>query len=261
MSAAFRRIEHHMSTAITLAGAGVDDALADQFFARVRHLEGLLTRYRPDSELSQIAAGRLDADDADPAVREVLARCERVRAMTDGDFDHEPRRRTGRPQDPVLDVNALAKGWIIEEAAMALRMTGAEFFVNAGGDVLTTGRAGGRPWRVGVQHPVNRTAVLGTFEVAGAAIATSGTYERGAHIRLAGAPALTSVTVVGPDLGEADALSPAVFASGQCPPRWWAGAGDEYGLLAITGDNRLRWIAPRAASGVVWHFPDRAAVA
>lgn len=252
---ASRRVEHHMGTVVTLGGEGIDPDLADAFFARIRALEALLSRYRPDSDISRVAAGRLDPAEADPAVREVLARCERLRTMTDGDFEHEPRRRRGRPEDPVLDVNALAKGWIVEEAAIGLRMSGAEFFVNAGGDVLTTRRAGDRSWRVGVQHPVERDAVLGVFEVAGAAVATSGTYERGDHIRLSGLPALVSVTVVGPDLGEADALSTAVYASGQCRPAWWAGVGDEYGLLTLANDNRLRWIAPAAGAGITWHFP------
>jgi thiamine biosynthesis lipoprotein len=254
MNTAFRRVEHHMSTAITLGGEGLDDDLADAFFARVRVLEGLLSRYRPDSQISLVAAGELPVEDADPAVREVLARCEGLRAVTHGDFDHQPRLPTG----PLLDVNALAKGWIIEEAAIALRMSGAEFFVNAGGDVTTTRRAGGRMWRVGVQHPDDRAAVLGVFEVAGAAVATSGTYERGEHIRRAGPPALVSVTVVGPDLGEADALSTAVFASGQCPPSWWDDVGDRWGLLALTSENRLRWIAPKSDSEIAWHFPNSA---
>lgn len=240
-----------MGTAITLGGEGLDDALADGFFARVRVLEGLLSGYRPDSQVSLIAAGELGVDDADPAVREVLARCEGLRALTRGDFDHRPLLPTG----PVLDVNALAKGWIIEDAALALRMSGAEFFVNAGGDVLATRRGGDRRWRVGVQHPGDRGAVVGVFEVAGAAVATSGTYERGEHIRLSGPPVLTSATVVGPDLGEADALSTAVYASGQCPPGWWAGVGDEYGLLALTSENRLRWLAPRANPDITWRFP------
>jgi thiamine biosynthesis lipoprotein len=246
MTAPFRRIEHHMSTAITLGGEGLDDALADGFFDRVQALEGLLNRYRRDSQISLIAAGQLSVADADPAVREVLARCEGLRGLTQGDFDH----RAGL----ALDVNALAKGWIIEDAALPLRMRGAEFFVNAGGDVLTTSRAGGRRWRVGVQHPIDRAAVLGVFEVAGAAVATSATYERGEHIRRSGPAALVSVTVVGPDLGEADALSTAVYASGHCPPAWWDDVAEHYGVLALTRENRLRWVAPRELD-IAWHFP------
>src|SRR3954447_18302349 len=179
----FRRVEHHMSTAITLGGAGIDDAIADQFFDRIRELEDLLSRFRPDSEISRLARGELDLDDADPRVREVMARCQTLRDLTGGEFEHEPRRRTGDANAPLLDVNALAKGWIVEEAAVILRVTAGEFFINAGGDVVASARPAGRPWRVGVQHPSDPRSVLGLFDVVGGAVATSGTYERGNHIR------------------------------------------------------------------------------
>jgi thiamine biosynthesis lipoprotein len=251
-----RRVEHHMSTAVTLGATGVDDATADEFFGRVAALEARLSRFRPDSEISRIAAGSLDAGDADPAVRAVLRRCEALRRLTGGDFEYEPRRRSGRPEDPVLDVNALAKGWIIQDAALALRLSGGEFFVNAGGDVLAgRRRTSGRPWRVGVQHPTDRSAVLGVFEVREGAVATSGSYERGRHIRSDRPSPLVSVTVVGPDLGEADALSTAVFASGESPPAWWDDVDPAYGVLTLDDRDRLRWIAPAGPSAIVWPAP------
>ena len=37
--ARFCRVEHRMSTAITLDGTGIDDELADRFFARITRLE------------------------------------------------------------------------------------------------------------------------------------------------------------------------------------------------------------------------------
>ena len=243
-----------MSTAITLAGDGIDDALADRFFGRIAELEDLLSRFRPTSEISRFAQGELGLDEVQPEVREVLDRCIALRQLTDGDFEHEPRRRSGDPHDPVLDVNALAKGWIIEEAAVILRMTAAGFFVNAGGDITTSARADGEPWRVGIQHPQEREAVIGVMTVRNGAVATSGTYERGEHIR-SGAhtpPALTSVTVVGPDLGDADALATAVYASGQSPPAWWRNVDPSYGLLTVSVDNRLRWLPPTASDAFHW---------
>lgn len=249
---AFRRVEHHMTTAITLAGDGLDDATADRFFDRIRELEDLLTRYRPTSQLSCLAAGALSLDDVAPEVREVLDRCEAVRTSTAGDFDHEPRRRSGDPSDPVLDVNALAKGWIVDEAAMHLRIASpGRFVVNAGGDVV----ARGGPWRVGVQHPDVRDAVLGVLIVTDAAVATSGTYERGAHLRVSDGPgrrAPRSVTVVGPHLAEADALSTAAFAAGDEVPPWWPDVSHDHGLLTMTADGRVRWVAPRGPFPVEW---------
>jgi thiamine biosynthesis lipoprotein len=251
-----------MSTAITLLGAEIDDNTADAFFDRVRVLEDVLSRFRPHSDISRLARGELDLDDVDPAVRIVLDECLALRALTRGDFDHEPRRRTSDPTDPVLDVNALAKGWIIEDAATVLRMTGRDFLVNAGGDIVAHARVDGQPWRVGIQHPIEGDAILGTFEVGRGAVATSGTYERGDHIRRSGpgGSALVSVTVVGPDLGHADALATAVYAAGHSPPDWWCDVEPTYGLLTMSKDNRLRWLPPTIDTDIAWLFPDGSVV-
>ena len=237
-----RWVEHHLGTAITIAADGPERA-AVRFFGRVAELESMLSRFRPDSPLSLVASGDLPFDDAPAEVRTVLTECERLLLATRGDFDHRPRNRSGCPTDPVLDPNAFAKGWIIEQACLELRLAGVRrFFVNAGGDVVVgdapLGRSG---WRVGVRDPFVADEVRATFDLAGAAVATSGRYERGDHIRrVCAAGGLASVTVLGPELGTADALATAVFASGSAVPSWWDHEGD-YSVLAIADDGRLRW--------------------
>lgn len=108
-----------------------------------------------------------------------------------------------------LDPNALAKGWIVQRSALVLRLAGiTSFSVNAGGDVLIGDAPPERNgWRVGVRHPERADAVVAVLDLARTAIATSGTYERGDHIRAPGPvgsggapPLLISVSVVGPDL-------------------------------------------------------------
>jgi thiamine biosynthesis lipoprotein len=241
-----------MSTAISLLGDGFDAATADRFFGRIRDLENVLSRFKPDSDIARLTRGELSIDDVDPAVRAVLRDCVATRALTSGDFDHEPA--PGQ-----IDVNAIAKGWIIQDAALVLRMSGGQFVVNAGGDVAASACTDAASWVVGVQHPIERDALLGTFEVRRGAVATSGTYERGDHIRRR-AEGLLSVTVVGPDLGQADGLSTAVFASGDSPPRWWRDVDRAYGLLTMSDDNRLRWLPPTGSDDIIWRFPEDADV-
>ena len=76
----------------------------------------------------------------------------------------------------------------------------------------------GRPWRVGIRHPDQADRVAAVLEVSDRAVATSGDYERGAHVtdpRTGRAPTgLRSVTVVGPRLAFTDAYATAVFAMG-----------------------------------------------
>ena len=75
-------------------------------------------------------------------------------------------------------------------------------------------------------------------------MATSATYERGAHIRDPrsgeAATGLQSLTVVGPSLTWTDAYATIAFVLGMDGPAWVADH-DGYGALAITTDDRLIW--------------------
>ncbi len=74
------------------------------------------------------------------------------------------------------------------------------------------------PWKIGVVNPDNRQEVVRIFEIYDGAIATSGTYERGAHIvdPFTGVIAIgaKSATVIGRDGGLTDALATALMVTG-----------------------------------------------
>jgi thiamine biosynthesis lipoprotein len=81
-------------------------------------------------------------------------------------------------------------------------------------------RPDGKPWRVAVQNPFGAGSVAGVLELTDASAATSGTYERGAHIidprtGMPAASGLASVTVVCPNGAYADALSTGLFVLGR----------------------------------------------
>jgi FAD:protein FMN transferase len=215
-----------MGMPVTVSGAG-----ADEVFAWLRRVDALFSTYRADSEVSRLDRGELEPGDADPLVREVLARCEALRVETGGAFD---ARATGR-----LDPSGLVKGWAVERAAALLEAAGARrFCVNAGGDLVVRGG----PWRVGVRHPGRRRRLAAALAVTDGAVATSGAYERGAHVvdPRSGRPArgVRSVTVVGPDLGTADAYATAAFGMGADGPAWTAGL-EGYEAMTIVGDRVL----------------------
>jgi thiamine biosynthesis lipoprotein len=193
------------------------DVDAARVFAWLRWVDATFSTYRPDSEISRLDRGELD--DPHPLVREVLARCEALRVETGGLFD---ARAGGR-----LDPSGYVKGWAVQRAAAFGR---GRFLIDAGGDVLVRGT-----WRVGIRHPHERDLLAAAITVADRAVATSGAYERGPHVLdpRTGRPAtgLSSVTVVGHDLGTADAYATAAFAAGD--PRWTA----PLAALSIAGDR------------------------
>ena len=190
----------------------MDDAVA-RAQAELRWVDDVFSTWKPESPVSRLRRGEIRVEDAPPEVAEVLELCHRAREASDGWFD--PWAMPGG-----IDPTGLVKGWaaqralaIIEEAGVPAAM------INAGGDIAVYGRpARGQTWRIGIQHPLDRGRILLTADLAGAgAVATSGSYERGEHVvdPRAGSPtsALLSATVIGHDLGYADALATGLYAS------------------------------------------------
>jgi thiamine biosynthesis lipoprotein len=227
-----------MGTVVSLDARGCDETA--EAFARMSawlaEVDARFSTYRAGSEISRLDRGELALSDASDDVREVLARCARLRRQTDGAFDE----RAGGGLDP----SALVKGWAIERGASLLREAGLrDFALGAGGDVVVRGDSlPDERWRVGIQHPFDRAAIAATISVTDLAIATSGAYERGEHVldpRTGRPPSgVLSVTVVGPDLGLADAYSTAAFALGEAGPAWTLGL-DGYEAMTITADERV----------------------
>ena len=209
------------------------DAL-DDAVALLHRIEDTFSAFIQNSEISRIARGDLSIDDADPSVRDVLNACEMLRRDTKKTFDHRP--------DGGLDPSGYVKGWAVEAAAGVLLDAGVEsFLISAGGDIVARGAPpGADAWNVGIRDPLDATATLGTVELRDSAIATSGRYERGPHIWGTNDrdEELASVSIVGPDLGIADALATAVFAAGLGSIAW-LGDYPDYDLIAVTADRRV----------------------
>jgi len=79
-----------------------------------------------------------------------------------------------------IDFGGIGKEYAADRAATILRDAGfAHALVNLAGDVRVIGtQADGAPWRVGIRHPRRDGAVIAYVELADAAVATSGDYER-----------------------------------------------------------------------------------
>jgi thiamine biosynthesis lipoprotein len=205
--------------------------------AWLHEIDDEFSTYRPDSAVCRIDRGELLANAAGDRVRWIIARCERLRAETGGYFD---AYASGR-----FDPSALVKGWAVQRAADGLRAAGIDrFCINAGGDVVAHGRpADDHAWRVGIRHPHDAQALAAVVQADGElAVATSGLYERGEHIvdpSSGAAPAgVLSVTVVGRDLGTADAYATAAFAMGAEGPGWTLGL-DGYESMTILADETV----------------------
>lgn len=211
--------------------------LVDHAFEMLRDADRRFSTYRADSEVSAADRGEIDPESFSAPLREVIGIGRRAADDSGGAF----RIRT---PDGRFDLDGVVKGWAAANAARVLSDGGLrDFCLNAGGDVVVSGAPeGSAVWNVGIRSPTDPTAVLTVLAVTDAAVATSGAYERGAHIvdGRTGRPAtgLMSATVVAADLTTADVLATAVFALGPDGVGWAIGHGAR-GVLALTDDGAL----------------------
>jgi thiamine biosynthesis lipoprotein len=189
--------------------------------------------HRADSEVSRYAAGHAQPG---PDLTEVLALGERFRVLSGGAFDiHDGDR---------LDTDGVVKGWAAQRAADVLRARGIDdFCLNAGGDIVTGGEAEpGRPWRVAVRSPSDPAHMIATLDLNDGAVATSGTYERGPHIRDGrtgtAAQSLRSATAVGANLAIVDIVATTMMALGPDGVQWALGHGADL-AFAVAADGTL----------------------
>lgn len=226
------------------ADAGCDVVAAiDRAMAWLHEVDRRFSPYRADSEIARLADGRLPLAGAHADTKAVLALCEAMRLDSGGVFDAWHWAPDGR-----LDPSGLVKGWSVQRAADDLVNAGLRAFaINAGGDVVVVGGDRlERPWRIGIRHPDDTDAVAAVIELGDGAVATSGTYERGDHIRdprpataAAGPPERwRSLTVVGPSLTWADAYATTAFVMGRGGLAWVVDHVG-YDALAISADDRV----------------------
>ena len=162
--------------------------------------------YSPFKESSQVV--KLNRGEKVSAeMEEILHLAENLKNETGGYFDVK------RP-DGKIDPSGIVKGWAIKNAADILRGLGYKrFYVDAGGYAEIVGK----DWKCGIRNPFNVSEIVKVLKLSDCGIATSGTYERGQHIYdPVGAKNqiddIVSLTVIGPDVFEADKFSTPAFA-------------------------------------------------
>jgi thiamine biosynthesis lipoprotein len=200
----------------TLERAAIDNAIED-VKSFVFDVDRAFSTYKESSFISRLRRSEIEIGQCPKDVQEVWDGCQNAKYLTSGAFD--PWAVEGG-----FDPSGYVKGWAADRAAEILQRAGLEHLqVNAagdltlrGGNLLESGEV--EPWKIGVVNPENRKEVVRIFEIFDGAIATSGTYERGAHIvdPFTGVIAIgaKSATVIGRDGGLTDALATALMVTG-----------------------------------------------
>ncbi len=204
-----------MPVTVEIAGAQAAQASMDKVFDYFRYVDNTFSTYKVDSEISRINRGELRPTQYSEDMKSIFELAEETKERSRGYFDI-------RTPDGSIDPSGIVKGWAMHNAATLLRSLGHDdFYVEAGGDIQTSGKnARGEEWRIGIQNPFKLEEIVKVVSPNGSGIATSGTAIRGKHIydphtaRPVEAD-LASLTVIGPNVYEADRFATAAFAMGE----------------------------------------------
>jgi len=237
--------EEVMGTVVTIdlfrdQGVTRDDVTAPvaRALASLHEADMVFSTWKPNSALSRLRRGDITLGEAPPEVPEVLSLCKEAKHLSNGWFD--PWMIEGG-----VDPTGYVKGWAAQRALAHLgEMTLDGAMLNAAGDIASFGGPRpDQPFRVGIVNPASPSTLACAVELRGA-LATSGAYERGAHLvnpfTGVAETKVASASVSGPDLGVADALATALCVGGdEVLARVERLAG--YEALSIGHDGVRRW--------------------
>jgi len=215
-----RRTRYLMGTFVSVSVMSSNTEMADlainSAFDEIVRLEGLMSRYKHDSQISRLnREGILEG--ASPEIIHVLRKARYYSDISGGAFDVTVKPildlyincfgAEGKPpteseieealelvdyrnvamnqksvwfkkQGMGVTLDGIAKGYIVDRAASILKEHGVEHaLINAGGDIKTIdGKEGGKAWRIAIRNPRGK-GYIGIIEIDNGSVATSGDYE------------------------------------------------------------------------------------
>ena len=187
-----------------------DVASIFDYFASV---DRMFSPYKKESEISRLNAREITKMQISTDVRQILQLADDTKKETHGYFNIENNGK--------IDPSGIVKGWAIFNAASLLKEHGFQnFYVDAGGDIQVSGKnEKGTDWTIGIRNPFNRDEIVKVVRLVNKGVATSGLYIRGQHIYNPHKPTMpitdiASMTVIGPNVYDADRFATAAFAMG-----------------------------------------------
>ena len=208
------RVHMGMPITVEIVSDLATSELFERVFAFFAEVDTNYSPFKPDSQVARIDSGELALDAADDEMQSILWLAELTEQQTFGFFTVWQNGR--------FNPSGIVKGWAIYQAADIVREAGFNnFYIDAGGDVQVYGRnPQAEPWQIGIRNPFDQTQIVKTLSAIDCGVATSGFYQRGRHIynpHAADDPLdeVVSLTVVGPNVFEADRFATAAFAMGR----------------------------------------------
>ena len=201
-----------MPVTIDVVDRNVTNEDISEIFSYLYYIDEKFSTYKKNSEISRINRGELKVKDYSSDMKKILELCKITKKETNGYFDINI--------NGVIDPSGIVKGYAINEAYKILKNKGYNnFYVEIAGDIEISGKNNNKNWKVGIQNPYNPKEIIKIVALTNKGIATSGNYIRGAHIynpkNKKPAQEIASITVIGPNVYDADRFATAAFAMGE----------------------------------------------
>ncbi len=178
------------------------------------YVENKFSVYKKTSEITKINEGKIKKSEYSGEMKIIFDLSEKTRLETNDYFDIFYNGK--------YDTSGLVKGWAIYCACEILKKAGFKnYYIEAGGDIQSFGKnKDGKDWRIGIRNPFNIQEIIKVITAPNKGVATSGTYFRGQHVynpKKIGQKIteIVSITVIGPNILEADRFATAAFAMGK----------------------------------------------
>ncbi len=205
-----------MPISIEIVDNWADEKIFNKAFDYFDYVDKKFSPFKPDSELSKINRGEIPESEYSDDMKEILKLAEETKNQTNQYFE-------AIDNDGKLNPSGIVKGWAIFQVSKILLKEGLKnFFVDAGGDIQVEGKNySGNKWKIGLKNPFEQEKIVKVVYLnPGQGIATSGTYIRGDHIynpknRQEKISEIVSLSVIGPNVYEADRYATAIFAMGK----------------------------------------------
>jgi thiamine biosynthesis lipoprotein len=200
-----------MPITVEIIDNNIPQDVFNKVFTYFKSIDNQFSTYKENSEISKINRDELLPSSYSQEMREVLRLCMETKVKTNGYFN---ANRKG-----FCDPSGIVKGWAILNAAKIIKKYGYKnFYIEAGGDIQAFGKNGKNKWKVGIKDPFAQSKIVKIIKVEDKGVATSGTYIRGQHIynpkndnKILD---VLSLTVIGPNIYEADRFATGAFAMG-----------------------------------------------
>ncbi|MCL5113466.1 MAG: FAD:protein FMN transferase [Patescibacteria group bacterium] len=210
-----RKTKIIMGMPITIHIEDCDDThIFNDVFNYLKDIDQVFSTYKKNSLISKINNG-LQQEYWPRQVRQIFSLAKKTKKETNGFFNINHNGN--------IDPSGIVKGYAIYQASKLIKNAGYKnYFVDGSGDIQAMGGAKQNKyqyWLIGIRNPFEINSIVKNFKLRNKGIATSGSYIRGDHIYNPKTnnviKEIVSLTVIGPNVYEADRFATAAFAMGR----------------------------------------------